>query len=156
MRARKSWQIQEASLTRHTLEEDLASLSSLKRWFTSQTSNTNAEVTHLDGFKEYFSHIVLGKLMSVFFLTLLQMYNGFTEGLALYLFFSVSLSVLCVIKLSSVVGSRIQTWRPKTINPSEDHRTRSSMVVHQHFHLIDLLESQWESQSVSSFLTFGG
>lgn len=70
MRARKSWQIQEASLTRHTLEEDLASLSSLKRWFTSQTSNTNAEVTHLDGFKEYCSHIVLGNLMGVFFYSL--------------------------------------------------------------------------------------
>lgn len=55
MKARKSWLIPEASMTRHMLEEDLASLSSLKRWFTSQTSNTNAEVTRLDGFKEYSS-----------------------------------------------------------------------------------------------------
>ncbi len=55
MKARKSWLIQEASMTRHMPEEDLASLSSLKRWYTSQTSNTNAEVTHLNGFEEYFS-----------------------------------------------------------------------------------------------------
>lgn len=36
------------------------------------------------------------------------------------------------------MGSRIQTWRPKTFHLNKDHRSRS----HQYFHLIDLLHSQ--------------
>lgn len=46
MKVIKSWPIQEASTTKRTRVEDSASSSSLKRWFTSQISNMNAEVTH--------------------------------------------------------------------------------------------------------------
>lgn len=45
MKAKKSWQIPVEFMTKHTQEVDWVYLSSHKRWFTSQTSSMNAEVS---------------------------------------------------------------------------------------------------------------
>lgn len=45
MKAKRSWQILAEFMTKHMQAEDWVSLSSHKRWCTSQTSNTNAEVS---------------------------------------------------------------------------------------------------------------